>query len=87
MTQPTVTQRKKFVYLKLGLPGDGWLTYYIFPFEWTDRDAAGRDAAGRDAADRDAADRDAAEKVCVPKIEFAGRRVQSIFAISDDENK
>ena len=75
------------MYLKLGLPGDGWPTYYIFPFEWTDRDAAGRDAAGRDAADRDAADRDAAEKVCVPKIEFAGRRVQSIFAISDDENK
>ena len=70
------------MYLKLGLPGDGWLTYYIFPFEWTDRDAAGRDAAGRDAADRDAA-----EKVCVPRIGFAWRRVQSIFAISDDENK
>ena len=66
------------MYLKLGLPGDGWPTYYIFPFEWTDRDAAGRDAAGRDAVDRDAADCDAAgcdaaEKVCVSKIGFAGQ--------------
>ena len=49
VTQPTVTQRKKFVYLKLGLPGDRWPTYYIFPFEWTDRDTAGRDAADRES--------------------------------------
>ena len=70
------------MYLKLGLPGDGWPTYYIFSFEWTDRDAAGHDAAGRDAADRDAADRDAAGKVCVPKIGFAGRRVAILLDIS-----
>ena len=77
MTQPTVTQPKKFVYLKSGLPGNGWPTYYIFPFEWPDRDAAGRDATHRDAADRDAA-----EKVCVPKIEFAGQWVANILYIS-----
>ena len=70
------------MYLKLGLRGNGWRTYYIFPFEWPDRDAAGRDAAGRDAADRDAADRDAAGKVCVPKIGFAGRRVANLLDIS-----
>ena len=82
MTQPTVTQPKKFVYLKSGLPGNGWPTYYIFPFEWLDRDTAGRDAASRDAAGRDAADPDAAEKVCVPKIGFARRQVAILLYIS-----
>ena len=47
------------MYLKLGLPGDRWPSYYIFPFEWPDRDAAGRDAASRDAAHCDAAGRNA----------------------------